>query len=720
MTRPKDKSLRKTLLDILNDAAAKVRRVLSRKDRGREDDPIGIISRPFGRTAISGDDRKKLMTKRNFKVYTFLGPDRRKTLSTLDTGAGPNIIRADLVPHDADIINVEGCDLVGASGEPLGITSLAVFRLAIGEINIEMEAYVSPNLATDLLLGCHFCDKYVESIQPRHQLVELHDGTIIPIVRRSRNRYPHCPVSFVDDRKGRVSSKITVAEDVVLEPHSQTFISVTSQKGGLLEISSDDRLYRKKHCLLSGGIAQVTPHEPFGMFIANFRKTPVRLQKRQVVGRAQLAGPHIYDTNIDINTVIGPVCPTPDSVASPNSHVIDPSTISPEPLSEFSFPEDEAVPPPPKRSELHPKRVRWSEREDQMIPDDHKSSSQPVCLTEKPDADTEALAHHREMNEKKDDPLDDLKAEHLSAADRDRLLALLAKYPKLYDGTMGGITVTQHAIDLVPVAKACHTMPYRTGQEAREIIKFEVDRMLKMKVIEPAQSEWASPVVLVPKADGSRRFCVDYRRLNKLTIRDSYPLPRMDECIDSLGEARYLTTLDCLSGFWQIPMKPEDRDKTTFVCHHGSYRYLRMPFGLMNSPATFQRAIDIILAGFKWSTCLIYLDDIIVFSKDKETHFKDLEDVLDALARANVTIKLKKCSFLTNKVKYLGHLIEPGRLSVDKASVAALQEALPPRNKTELRSFLGMCNVYRRFVHNYAKIVHPLNVLLKKEHGPSR
>ena len=190
--------------------------------------------------------------------------------------------------------------------------------------------------------------------------------------------------------------------------------------------------------------------------------------------------------------------------------------------------------------------------------------------------------------------------------------------------------------------------------------------MLRAGVIEPATSMWASPVVLVPKPDGSMRFCIDYRRLNTVKVRDSNPLPRMDECIDSLGDARIFSTLDCNSGYWQIPVSPADKEKTTFTSHEGLFQFLRMPFGLKNAPATFQRFVDITLAGLTWKVCLVYLDDIIVYSRSREDHLAHLDEVLHRLYRAGLSLNLKKCHFFRSEVSYLGHVIGPGTLSVSE------------------------------------------------------
>jgi len=216
---------------------------------------------------------------------------------------------------------------------------------------------------------------------------------------------------------------------------------------------------------------------------------------------------------------------------------------------------------------------------------------------------------------------------------------------------------------------------------------------------------------MVPKPDGSPRFCVDYRRLNDVTVKDTYPLPRMDNCIDFLGEASVCSMLDSNSGYWQIPVAEEDQDKTTFTCHEGTYKYIRLPFGMTNAPATFQRAIDMILSGVKWKTCLVYLDDVIVFSRTVEEHITHLDEVFGLLSRAGVSLKASKCFFFQEEVEYLGHIVGRGHIRVNEKNLVGLRRAEPPRTKKDLRSFLGMCNVYRRFVKDYAQVARHLTAL---------
>ena len=308
----------------------------------------------------------------------------------------------------------------------------------------------------------------------------------------------------------------------------------------------------------------------------------------------------------------------------------------------------------------------------------------------------------------------DIDLSHLPVDVQKKARKMLQKYDMMWNGTLGKISVTEHRIQLKPDASPVHLQPYRAGPKAREFEHDEVQRMLTDSVVEPAKSEWAAPVVIASKKDGTLRFCIDYRKLNDLTIKDSYPLPRIDECLDTLGHAKVFSTLDANSGYWQIPVAEDDRHKTAFTCHAGTYQFKRMPFGLCNAPATFQRTLDIILSPYRWRTCLVYLDDIIIFSPNYESHIQHVDEVLSAIQAAGVSLKLRKCKFFSNSVDYLGHVITPGKLHVATTNTDAVKGFLPPRTQTELKSYLGLCNVYRRFVPNFARTAAPLQKLLRK------
>jgi len=207
--------------------------------------------------------------------------------------------------------------------------------------------------------------------------------------------------------------------------------------------------------------------------------------------------------------------------------------------------------------------------------------------------------------------------------------------------------------------------------------------MLRLGVIQPSQSYWASPVVVVPKKNGKPRFFVAYRLLNAVTKKVTYPVPQIDHFLDSLGEVRFFSTLDCTAGYLQINIRGEDREKTAFVCHSGLFEWLRIPCGLTNSPATFQRALDVNLTWLKWKICLVYLDDVIVFSKTAEEHIQHLDTVLTRLREAGVALNLEKCSLFKTEVEYLGHIVSPGMLRVRNRNTEALRRATYPTTDDE-------------------------------------
>jgi len=185
----------------------------------------------------------------------------------------------------------------------------------------------------------------------------------------------------------------------------------------------------------------------------------------------------------------------------------------------------------------------------------------------------------------------------------------------------------------------------------------------------------------------------------------------MDDCLDSLGDAQFFSMLDCNAGYVQIPIAEKDTPKTAFTSPCGTYQCTRLLFGLCNAPATFQRAIDMILSGFKWQNVLVYLDDLIIFSADAESHLSHLDTFLTLLGKHVVTLKAQKCHLFSNEVEYLGHVVRPGRLSGNEKNLKAIKKAVFPKTQTQLRSFLGMCNVYRRFTADFVNTAKPLNDL---------
>ena len=260
-----------------------------------------------------------------------------------------------------------------------------------------------------------------------------------------------------------------------------------------------------------------------------------------------------------------------------------------------------------------------------------------------------------------------------------------------------------------------HLKPYRMPLSKRRVVEQEVDRMLREDIIQPSSSPYASPICLVPKPDGSTRFCVDYRKLNSQTVRDSYPLPNIQDVIDSLTGSTVFSTLDLKSAYWQVPLSKDSIPKTSFICHRGQYEFKRMSFGLRNAPAIFQRFMNKIFAPYLGIFVYVYLDDIIVFSKSAADHDEHLRKVFDVLREHGLSLKPEKCHIGLSELKLLGYIINAQGYRSDPAKVAAISKMLAPKNVKEVRSLLGLCNYYRQMVPNYASITLPLTKLLHKE-----
>jgi len=206
-----------------------------------------------------------------------------------------------------------------------------------------------------------------------------------------------------------------------------------------------------------------------------------------------------------------------------------------------------------------------------------------------------------------DDPVEDVDLREAPEHLHKRIREMPRTHSAMWDGTHGTLHPIEHAIVTPTHAVPIRAQSYRTGPFKRQIIADQINKMMKLKILEPSHSAWASPVVIVPKKSGKSRFCSDFRRLNNITKKDAYPLTRMEDCLYSLGDAKVFNSLDCTAGYWKVPLRPADREKAAFQTHAGIYHWLSMPFGLTNAPATFQRALDILLSGLKWHLCLAYI-----------------------------------------------------------------------------------------------------------------
>ena len=303
---------------------------------------------------------------------------------------------------------------------------------------------------------------------------------------------------------------------------------------------------------------------------------------------------------------------------------------------------------------------------------------------------------------------------------RDKLASVLSEYDDLFmknKSDIGRCKIAKHRIELEPEA-----IPHREGARRMSPDKAakanqEVQNLLALGLIQPSYSPWASGIVMVKKKSGELRFCCDFRPLNDVTVKDAFPLPRIDESLSRIANAKIFTSIDLAWAFWQIPLKKRDRRKTAFACELGLFEWRRMPFGLCNASATFQRSITRALQKIQQrhgSVVMAYIDDIVIATETIEDHLERIREVFECLREAGFKMRAEKCDFMRTETKYLGRVVSAEGIKPDPAAVSKIQEWMPPRNREELQSFLGFANYYRDFIPFHAAKVQPMQELLRK------
>ncbi|GJR09001.1 putative reverse transcriptase domain-containing protein [Tanacetum coccineum] len=295
---------------------------------------------------------------------------------------------------------------------------------------------------------------------------------------------------------------------------------------------------------------------------------------------------------------------------------------------------------------------------------------------------------------------------------------IVQDFPEVFPEDLPGLPPTRQVefqIDLVPGAAPVARAPYRLAPSEMKELSEQLKELSDKGFIRPSSSPWGAPVLFVKKKDGSFRMCIDYRELNKLTVKNRYPLPRIDDLFDQLQGSSVYSKIDLRSGYHQLRVREEDIPKTAFRTRYGHYEFQVMPFGLTNAPAVFMDLMNRVCKPYLDKFVIVFIDDILIYSKNKKEHEEHLKQILELLKKEELYAKFSKCEFWIPKVQFLGHVIDSEGIHVDPAKIESIKDWTSPKSPTEIRQFLGLAGYYRRFIEGFSKIAKPMTKLTQKK-----
>ena len=563
----------------------------------------------------------------------------------LDTGSGTTIINHKFLKQiQHELFRSISTFYSSANCTKINIIGEILLEIKINNICTHVNAAVAQDLVTDLLLGTDWINRYVRSIDITNKTITIHDNM---------GYTSTTPIIQPPDSS---CLSVSLLNPITLPPYSTRSATVhtpVSYCSNALFQSSEQLL--QKSIYIADSLLAVHHHQA-QLLITNDTNRPYTLPR---------------------NTHLGSVSSSPliCTMSSP-----------------FSSPVFSSSPELSSRRSSQSNHLCYVCNSQFLSNNDLYRHLRKTCYPPELRQQIETLTNHIQPS-----------------THREKVQNILWKYGKLVDiRNPSKITMTlENALD-TGQHRPVYTPSYRRSLKDHQTLSEETETLLKREYIEPSTSPWNSPVVLVRKKDGGTRFCVDYRKLNDITVKDSFPLPRIDDIFDQLSQSIYFTKLDFKNGYFQTLLASQDRPKTAFSTRDNHYQFTVLPQGIKNGPPTFQRIVNQILGPTRSNYCLAYIDDVIIFSRTLDDHLSHLDEILRLLHGVNFRLSVDKCTIATDHIDYLGHHIYRGTIRPNKDNIHCLTETSVPTTSSEMFRFVKAAEYYRRFIPNFSRIAGPL------------